>query len=210
MKSNLMGSQPDSMDSVRATRSLGPERQTLIEQFIGLLHMPYVAGCALLASIAGLPGIFLAIFLDTWDFNITYTRLVNPRGEFSSQFEGLASNIALTLMLFYIFYIIRYMRLRLARAEPELTYLASEGEGTLHKIFGRVSQPRPQILMMALAYVFNVPFLLSLWEITEGFPINRLQTLALYALLGVGFGSLIWVYLGPSWDFMNLAGNRSN
>ncbi|MEE9164477.1 MAG: hypothetical protein V3U17_06785, partial [Thermoplasmata archaeon] len=47
----------------------GPERLTLTEWLIGFLPLPFVAASLLLALLFGLPGTFLAMFLDTWDLN---------------------------------------------------------------------------------------------------------------------------------------------
>src|SRR3989442_14326880 len=85
-----------------SAQSQGPEVLTLFERFVQHLRIPYWLVCLLLAIVPGYA---------------------------SSNFgESTIGWILWTILAFYMFYVIRYMRLKVVRAESELLSLSPDGE----------------------------------------------------------------------------------
>lgn len=146
----------------------GPEQPTLFERFADRLPLPYPALCLILAILPGYGA--------------------------SNFGESPLDWVLWTLLAYYMFYIIRYMRLRVLVTEVEIVPLCPEGEETFHKAFGRLSNPVGQISAMLVISIFSVLYFFRLFRFSDlihlGFAVS---TLFLFA---VAWGSAFWVYLG--------------
>ncbi len=96
-------------------------------------------------------------------------------------------------MAFYMFYIIRYMRLRVLDTETEITPLCPEGEETFHKAFGRLSRPVGQILAMLAIGIIAIFYFSRLSRFVDSFHLAFAASTVF--LFSVAWGSVFWVYL---------------
>ncbi|TMI32083.1 hypothetical protein E6H29_03040, partial [Candidatus Bathyarchaeota archaeon] len=102
-------------------QSEGPEQLTLFERLVRRLRIPYWLACLLLAIVPGYA---------------------------SSNFgESVLSWLLWTLLAFYMFYIIRYMRTKVVEAESEIIPLCPRGEETFHKAFSHLPKSSPQLVL---------------------------------------------------------------
>ncbi len=104
-------------------------------------------------------------------------------------------------MLFYIFYIVRRMRLHLVSKEAELKSLVPGHEEALHRLFGRVSDSKLTIILTAffLALIsYSVPGYLgdSLFDYVFTIVITAIGLLAV--------STLAWVYSSSLWGLYRI------
>src|SRR6267378_1798772 len=150
-----------------SAQSQGPEVLTLFERFVQHLRIPYWLVCLLLAIVPGYA---------------------------SSNFgESFLSWLLWTLLAFYMFYVIRYMRLKVVRAESELLPLCPDGEETFHRAFGRIAQRKSQIFFWLLVGSLNILYFFRLFRFT-GYVYLSL-TVANVLLFAVAWGTVFWVYM---------------
>jgi len=144
----------------------GPEETTLFERLVEHVRVPYPIACLLLALVPGYA---------------------------SSNFgESTLDWILWTILAFYMFYVIRYMRLKVVRAESELLPLCPNGEETFHKAFGRVAQRKSQVLLWLLVGSISILYFFRLFRFTGGVYLSL--TVATISLFAVAWGTVFWVY----------------
>src|SRR2546427_9348467 len=150
-----------------SAQSQGPEVLTLFERFVQHLRIPYWLVCLLLAIVPGYA---------------------------SSNFgESFLSWLLWTLLAFYMFYVIRYMRLKIVRAESELLPLLPDGEETFHRAFGRIAQQKSQVFLWVMVGSISILYFFRLFRFT-GYMYLGL-TVANISLFAVAWGTVFWVYL---------------
>jgi hypothetical protein len=115
-----------------------PERQTPIERLVGLLPLRYSLASLAWAVIMGPLGYRVAE-------SIQYGSLQAPR--LYDEFLG-------SLVIFYLFYIVRYLRLRVVTSEPLIAPVLAGGEEAYHSAFGKLGDSR---FMIVLAAILEVP-----------------------------------------------------
>ena len=120
-------------------------------------------------------------------------------GALQSNWYSFAGNVLWYAFLFYVTFIVKYLRMRLIKADPELVSLAPDGEATVRRIFRHVPRAIPQLVITSiflLVYATSVPELLSRGELTVfSSPIYIFRSL-LRSLL---FGSVLWLYCSSLW-----------
>jgi len=168
-----------------------------------MFHLPYFLGCVVLASVMGPAGILLADYMDTGDMSVALSDILSPYSGHPS-WTGLLDLSLVAFIIFWLLYMIRFMRLRLARAGPQLLSLSPETE-TTRKIFGRVSEALPQLLVAAILFAVTQTFLIlvtgfSSSNITSGYfglgsPLSYLIELLFYLTIG----TFVWVYASSLW-----------
>lgn len=146
----------------------GPERPSLLEQFASYLHIPYLWLALVLAIIPGYGGSNFGQSLIDW--------------------------VLWSLLAFYMFYIVRYMRLRVLKSEEEIIPLCPDGQETFDKAFGRLSSPRGQILSMLLIGIFAVLYFFRLFRSADF--LHLVFAVSTVFVFGVVWGSAFWVFLG--------------
>lgn len=112
------------------------ENPTLIERFVGLIPLPYPLA-ALIWSVA-LPssvGGYVIHYLNT--------------GAGPSSINSLPNVVLNVLLPFYLFVMVRYMRLRVVASEAPIAARLSGGVQDYHRAFGRMTQTAPVILLAA-------------------------------------------------------------
>ncbi len=134
--------------------ALGLRRPTFIEGFFSFLHTPYIVGCLLLATIFGPPGAILSAYVYNNNLNEAVSRTVYLfNGTYFPFWQGIAGLCIMYAILFYLLYMIRYMRLKLVATESLFVSFLHNGEETLHKIFRGVSRAIPPIVLGLLLSV---------------------------------------------------------
>jgi len=200
---------------------LRPEDPTLPERLILALHLPYVVGCIVLGYfLVGILPPFLAEYVESSSIQKSLDIALIPQ------------NTVTGLVVPYLFYAPRYMRLKLLQMETQLSGLLSGGEEDFHKLFGRVSALRPQLLAWALMSVallaeFNlVPGLLASL-LPNSFAQQPLQTqpgastfqgelaffvasLTIFLSTALVLSSLFWVYYSILKGIRDLGASRLN
>jgi hypothetical protein len=182
---------------------LGIEQPTLVEQIVSLFHLPYFLGCVVLSAVMGPAGILLADYMDTGNMSYAVSDILSPYSGHPG-WIGLLDLSLVAFITFWLLYMIRFMRLRLARAGPQLISLSPKTEMT-RKIFGIVSKAWPQILVTAVLFGSTQIFLVlvtgtSSSNITSGYfglgsPLSYLIELLFYLTIG----TFVWVYASALW-----------
>jgi hypothetical protein len=180
---------------------LGPERITFPERLVTALHIRFFGGCLVLAFIFGPPGAILSVYMQTLSLDEAVTRTIHLFfGMQVPVWQGVVGLGLLSVLLFYLLYMIRFMRLRLVAVEPQLLSLLPEGEETFYKVFSRVSSTRPPVVIGAIIMVLFS--LQAAPEVPQNFivfgiaPINLVFLALSYPLWFVIFSTFAWVFFG--------------
>jgi len=112
-----------------APRSI--ENPTVIERFVTLIPLPYPLAALFWTIVLGTPGFSAIQYLATRSTPFSLANLPNA-----------LLNISLT---FYLFLMVRYMRLRVVASEALIVSRLSGGERDYHEAFGRMTQTAPVI-----------------------------------------------------------------
>lgn len=180
---------------------------TIFESFLVRFKVPYRLSAVLVAVFVGPLGNFLFLFSLS---NNMQSALYGTFGFANAGESGTVlnmqfnwylfiSNIIWYAFLFYVVFSARYLRLRLAKAEPFLKTLAPNRKKTLRKTFQIVSKPYPQLAIMfifLIVYATSVPELMVRGELTAiSTPIYILRSL----LRSLTFGSVLWLCCAALW-----------
>ena len=167
----------------------GPERETLFERFVGLLHLPYAGGSFLLALLLGPPAVVLVEYVTK--SSLDNVVMVLTGSESVSVLQTVSSEALIVLANFAVFYGVRDMRLRLLRTEAEIVSLCPRGEEDFHKAFRRVSLSRPPLVIAAVfALLIVLPTVLAEPPIPEARRITGILRIVTF----LGVATFIWVY----------------
>ena len=151
----------------------------------------------------GPAGILLADYLDTASTNYAINDILSP---YSGRpgWIGILDLSVVAFITFWLLYMIRFMRLRLARAGPQLISLSPKTE-TTRKVFGRVSEALPQIIVTVTLFASIQIFLVAVAgtsssNITSGYfglgsPLSYLIEFLFYLTIG----TFVWVYASSLW-----------
>src|SRR3989442_3142812 len=144
-----------------------------------LLKLPYIVGCAVI--------LFLAFLVSLTQPSLA--SLLLP--------SGLLAAIVGGVFELYLLYAPRYMRRKVRTTELSIMELLPEGEQQFHKLFGRISATRPQLLLFvsfALIFAFSAP---SPLEITPA-------GVAFLVIICLGSAWLPWAYFIILWGIHSL------
>jgi len=186
-------------------------RPTMFEKMFIFSHLPFTLGALLVALFVGPLGNFLYYYAISANVVEAFYRTlfsVNMEGigfttALSSHWYSLVGNLLWYIFLFYVAFIIRYLRRRLIQAEPELISLAPNGNKDVRRIFRIVSMTVPQLVIMAIflfVYATSVPGLLGKGELTVfNTPVYILRSL----FRSIMFGSVLWLFSSSLWGLYN-------
>ena len=179
-------------------------RPTLFESTLIASNIPYELALVLVAVFVGPLGNFLYLYSVSNNalrsFYGTFISMNAGESGFiaaiQSNWYSFAGNVLWYAFLFYVAFIVRLLRMRLIKAEPELVSLAPKGEETISEIFKIVSNAIPQLVIMAvflIVYATAVPDLMSRGELTAfSTPVYILRSL----IRSLMFGSVLWLCCG--------------
>jgi hypothetical protein len=193
----IRGSKREKFDSLVVSMALGLRRPTYIERIFTFLHIPYVLGCLLLATIFGPPGAILSAYVYSNNLNEAVSRAIFLfYGVYPPLWGGVAGLSVLYALFFYLLYMIRFMRMRLVATEPLFLSFLPKDEETVHKIFSGVSRVIPPIVIGSL---FSVVLSLTTEDFVNfiTFCCDMASTVYLTVALPffcIVFSSFVWVY----------------
>jgi hypothetical protein len=171
----------------------GPERTTPLERVIRLLPLRYPLGALLLALLAGAPGLFLSVLLDTANFGQTVSELFGYPAGGPASLLSLLGRAVWTFLVFYVFLASRFLRSRLVGAEPIVRAVAPEGEQTLHQVFARISRLGPPLVFGLIWLVPTLPALVGEFAGVHG-AAELVFQVGSNALIFLGIGTVVHVY----------------
>ena len=118
------------------------EKPTLIERFVGLIHLPYPMSAFIWSLVLpGTPGFFIVTqYITTGSSGVSLALLPNALLSF--------------LLPFYLFLIVRYTRLRVVAAGFLLAVRLSGGPQEYERAFGRMTQTAPVVALAAILGTF--------------------------------------------------------
>lgn len=156
------------------------EKPALIEKFVQLIPLTYPLAALVWTVIFGFGGP-LFVYLDTREIvNFLYPPF-------------LYNTISLALTMFYLFYVTRYLRLRLRRAGNEILPIMPGGEREFNSAFRRLPNPIPPILVA-------IPLLIVLaLNLGPRGPFSNAFFLLQDVVIALGIGNFIWEYSMSNW-----------
>lgn len=177
---------------------------TLVERLLEVIPLPYEWASVLVALIFGPPGTVLVRRISGADLASALNHYFRGlgAGALSRQIAGL---ILWTIFLFYLLWMIRFLRRRLLGARPPVGRLLAGGEHTYGHHFRAVGDTAPALAIAGgLLLLFLRLFLADLaasQSIGEWIH-HLLRYLVTYAVSGTA----VWVYLSAFWGLCRLGG----
>jgi len=195
------------LKSLDTVSSGGPEKPTLIERLVTAFPLPYAAASLAIAVLIGPPLQLLAAYFDTKSIGLALKYTINtpPNSAVAGTVSSLQGTINQTIWFSTIFltiYLIRLMRSRIVEFEPKLVPVLPLGEETFHRAFGGVSKRIPQVLIGVPFFLLSIPYILQP-TINIGW-VSLLFQLLSNGVVGIMFGSFIWVYFRSLWGIYRL------
>jgi hypothetical protein len=156
------------------------EKPTLIERFVQLIPLPYV-WAALVWS----------IILPTGALAWITQYVASGTNHFLPNY---LENTLLNLLLpFYLFVMVRYIRIRVVNAEQPISRQLSGGEQEYHRAFGKMTDTIPVVL---LAIILGGFILITYFEfgILIGGPIIIILNIIIVSLNALAFSTYLWEF----------------
>src|SRR5215467_393928 len=162
-------------------------KPTLIERFVQLIPLRYPLALLAWVIILGQAGFGLANYIET---GASPLYLPNPINAFFG-----------FLLYLYLFYVVRYLRLRVMTAESSIAPIMSCGEGEYHSVFRRLNSTWPILLLTLILEALTGP--------ATKFSDFTLSSIAIYnqitrVFVLLGFSTLVWEYSVSSWGLHRL------
>jgi len=177
-------------------------RPTTFENLLTRLRIPFTLGLVLVATFVGPLGNFLFLFSVSNDpqsafygtFGMAYAGESGYIPVNQYYIYSIIGNAIWYVFLFYVAFLIPYLRLKLIKVEPDLIALSPNGRKTVRETFRMVSKATPQLvitIVFMVIYATSVPELASKGELTAfSTPIYVLRSF----LRSLMFGSVLWLY----------------
>jgi hypothetical protein len=169
-----------------------PERPTLIEGLVNSLHLPYLLGSLVLATIVGPVGQVLARYIDTFNLGDAVSKTFSIGYQTVPSAQGLIDQGTYFAYLFFAFFAVRYMRLKILDAKPKLVAQSVSGEDGFRKAFRRLSDRLPIVILSILFIPLFIPYAPSLF--TQGLAYAAYVTVSSLFLFVLAV-SVLWVYV---------------
>lgn len=170
----------------------GPEKPALIERIVRLVPLPYTLAALVWALIVGSPVFHLLEYLDM------------GRTTFSLAPAQLYADLLFTLIPFYSFYSVNYLRRNILRGESQIIDIMTEGETGYHRAFGRFGSKPPVILLTILL----TPLAFQATITSLRLSILPVATTVLLVINTFAIASLIWTYAICSWGLHQLGESK--
>jgi hypothetical protein len=165
-----------------------PEKPSLIERFVQLIPLPYPLAALTWTIVLDPFGFRLAKYLQSGG---TSFPLLSPNPY--NEFFGI-------LLAFYLYYVVRYLRLRVLAAEPLISPVMSGGEGAYHSVFGRLTSNRPIILLTIILEALALPTTGTML----GFSALSGYSLITQFVVLLAFACFVWEYSVSNWGLHKL------
>ena len=174
---------------------MGPraiENPTAIERFVCLVRLPYPLAALFWSVVLGSPGFYTVQYLETG------TTTFSP--------ADLPAEFLFFLVPFYLFFMVRYMRLRVVAAEAQIGARLSGGEKDYHEAFGKMTLTAPVILLTV-----------GIGTVVLSFPafsdfVPKVSALAAFDVISIylstlGFSTYLWVFATACLGLHKLGGS---
>jgi hypothetical protein len=187
----------------------GPEKATFIERLAGVFHLPYSIGCLIISLLIGTPGAIILSYATTGDMGRAVSlAVILYAGAGTPFWTGVAILGLLWLLLFYVFYMTRFMRLRLLSTEEGLRPVLPEGEQTFHGAFKLVSKLWPPIViaiaMIAFYFISSSDYLIGVFRAYAVHIANIIYIVIAFPIWFLAFCTFAWVYFGSVYGLYKL------
>lgn len=195
-----------SRNSIGTSQTLGePIRETLFERLVTLTRLPYAASCLLLTLALGIPGTFLARYLDSQDLAQTFTIAGIVTGS-EHYWRAVAFYwiIAYVAFFFYLFYFVRFFRMRIVKARTRLSPLLTGGEEAYNRVFRNVPSHTGALATSALVVASFAPSIYRMIMNSLG-PVSTAHVLISQIILDFAGGTGIWLFFSSIWSLCKLA-----
>jgi hypothetical protein len=190
---------------------LGPERLTILERAIAAAHLPFSAGCLVIALVGGAPGSFLVFYLGTHSLTEAWSKMAST--SFNTSFSGVpqvstpvavVASILITFSLFLDLYLVRYLRRKIHAAEPSLSGLAADGAAAHARAFS-VMGGTAGIALFAL--VFFILYFPARAQVAPD-PVSLLGMAVVTSIATLVYGTAFWTYLSGLWGVYRFGRER--
>jgi len=182
-----------------------PIKETLFEKLVALTHLPYTASCILLTLVLGIPGTLLTRYFDSHDLAQTFTITGIVTGsEHYWRAVTFYWIIAYLAFFFYLFYFVRYFRIKIVKARTQLSPLLTGGEETYNKAFGKVPSRIGALSTSALVVASFAPSVYRMLTNSIG-PISAAHVVISQVILDFAGGTGIWLFFSSIWSLHKLA-----
>src|SRR5215831_4916220 len=165
-----------------------PEKATLIERFVGLIPVRYPFAAIVWSFVVGSPIFHLVEYLD------------HGSTSFSLAPSALVSDLLFTAVPFYVFYVVRYLRLNILNAEPQIVPIMSDGEAAYHSAFRRITSTPPVLILGVVLTLTTIP------AVTRSLNLSIQLTYTLVSLfvIAIAVATYVWSYAWSSWGLHKL------
>ncbi len=179
--------------------------ETLFERIVTLVRLPYAASCILLTVALGIPGTLLMRYLDSQDFAQTFSIAGTMTGS-ENYWRAVAFYwiIAYLAFFFYLFYFIRYFRMKIVKARPKLSPLLTGGEEAYNRVFRIVPSRIGALATSAIVVASFAPSIYRLITNSLG-PFSAAHVVISQVVLDFAGGTGIWLFFSSIWSLRKLA-----
>jgi hypothetical protein len=193
------------LKSIPATPSAGCHRQSLFERLVSIIPAPYAVGCLLLTIILGIPGTLLTRYIDSFDFAQTVSIPGIVTGS-EGYWRAVTFYWVITYLIFffYLFYFIKYFRLRLVSAEVKLAPLLQEGKEACTRAFRIIPSRSGALAATAIIAVSFAPSVYRMLATSLG-PFSAVHVVISQSILDFAGGTGIWLFFSSIWSLHKLS-----
>lgn len=162
---------------------------TVIERFIGIIPLPYPISAIIWAVI-------LSPDINTIQHLAMGTAVFSP-GQFPTEIAGL-------LVIFYLFIMVRYMRLKVAAAESQIVPRLTGGNGDYRRAFGRMTLTIPVLFLTAIIGPVLIAYSSSTLPNSSLLAAIDIICIAVWSL---AFSTYLWMFGTASLGLHKLGGS---
>jgi hypothetical protein len=168
------------------------ENLTFVERFVKLIPIPYpLAALVWSLVLPGSPGFYAIQYLTL--------------GSTPFSFANLPNALLNLLLSFYLFVIVRYVRLRVVAAEALIAPRLSGGEQDYQQAFGRMTQTAP-VVLLTMALGTPILALYAIAGILSTVPAIILANIIVVYVSSLSFTTYLWEFAVASWGLHKLGG----
>ncbi len=189
------------MGKQEASLSRGPESPTFLERFAAFLPLPYLLSAVVWTVVLGPPSVVLAhlAYAGLGESLKRFFPLVPP----DTVWQRALAVAFWSLLSWYSFWMIRYIRTRLQAAEGEIAPLLPEGRAGYRRAFRQVNRPLGAILIaVVLELVFFRTSLINYGKAPG--PLLWIWYTLYPHFFYLVYGVAAWVYIGALWGLRRL------
>ncbi len=185
--------------------SVEPLSETLFEKLVTLTRLPYIASCILMTLALGIPGTLLTRYFDSRDLAQTFSIPGIVTGS-EHYWRAVAFYWIITYVVFffYLFYFVRYFRIKIVNARAKLSPLFAGGEEAYNRAFRNVPSRIGALATSAIVVASFAPSVYRMIMNSLG-PLSAAHVVISQAVLDLAGGTGIWLFFSSIWSLRKLA-----